>query len=206
MRRTLPPPFVARLLVVVLLGIAWEIGGRFTSKLYFRPLSEVTSAGWALLAEASVRHAILTTFWELALAFALSVVIGITLGLIVAANRMSYQSLYPIVLLIYAIPQITILPLFVLYFGPGPASKVAFGVSHGLFPIMLKVIGEYQSVNQVLLRTARSMGASRRKTFHHIVFPSLVPGLFTGMRLAMTASLLGVMLAELYVTSGGSAF
>jgi ABC-type nitrate/sulfonate/bicarbonate transport system permease component len=149
----------------------------------------VTSAGWALLAETSVRHAIVTTFWELALAFALSVVFRIAFGLAVAANRLSYQSFYPIVLLIYAIPQITILPLFVLYFGPGPASKIAFGFSHGLFPIMLYVIGEYKNVNQVLLRTARSMGASRRKTFRYIIFPSLVPGLFTGMRLAMTAYL-----------------
>ena len=47
----------------------------------------------------------------------------------------------PIVLLLYGTPQITILPLFILYFGIGPASKIAFGVSHGIFPIIVTVVG-----------------------------------------------------------------
>ena len=204
--RRLPPPIVTRFAVIALLLVAWEIGGRYANRLFFRPLSEVIEAGAELLRDPNVQHAIVTTFWELALSFVLSVIVGIIIGMIVAANRLTYQSAYPVILLIYAIPQITVLPLFVLYFGPGPASKVAFGFSHGVFPIILNVVGGVQSVDRLLLESARSMGATRWKVFQRIIFPHLVPCLFTGMRLAMTACLLGVILGELYVSSGGIGF
>jgi ABC-type nitrate/sulfonate/bicarbonate transport system permease component len=202
----LPPPIVTRFAVIALLLVAWEIAGRYANRLFFRPLSEVVEAGAELLRDPNVQHAILTTFWELGLSFVLSVVVGIIIGMIVAANRLTYQSAYPVILLIYAIPQITVLPLFVLYFGPGPASKVAFGFSHGVFPIILNVVGGVQSVDRLLLASARSMGATPWKVFKRIIFPHLVPCLFTGMRLAMTACLLGVILGELYVSSGGIGF
>jgi ABC-type nitrate/sulfonate/bicarbonate transport system permease component len=205
-RRRLPAPFITRLWVMFLILVVWEIGGRFANKLFFRPFSDVVSAGSDLLGDPNVRHAIATTFWELAFAFVLCVVVGVTAGLVVSVNRLSYQSFYPIILLAYAVPQITVLPLFVLYFGPGPASKVAFGFSHGVFPIMLSVIGGVQNVDRILLASARSMGASRWQVFRRITFPHMVPSLFTGMRLAMTASLLGVMLGELYVSAGGIGF
>ena len=201
-----PPPLVTRLALIALLFALWEISGRFANRLFFRPLSEVIDAGAELLKDANAQHAIVTTFWELSLSFALSVIVGIMIGMVVSSGRLIYQSTYPIILLIYAIPQITVLPLFVLYFGPGPASKVAFGFSHGVFPIILNVVGGVQSVDKLLLASARSMGATRWKAFQRIVFPHLVPSLFTGMRLAMTACLLGVILGELYVSSGGIGF
>ena len=111
---------MTRFAVIALLLVAWEIGGRYANRLFFRPLSEVIEAGAELLRDPNTQHAIVTTFWELALSFVLSVVVGIIIGMIVAANRLTYQSTYPVILLIYAIPQITVLPLFVLYFGPGP--------------------------------------------------------------------------------------
>jgi NitT/TauT family transport system permease protein len=201
-----PPPLVTRLVIIGLIFVAWEIAGRYANKLFFPSLYEAIMAGIELFQDSNAQHAIVTTFWELALSFVLSVVVGIAVGMIVSANRLAYQSFYPIILLIYAIPQITVLPLFILYFGPGPASKVAFGFSHGVFAIMLAVIGGMQSVDKLLLASARSMGASRWQVFHRIVFPHLVPILFTGMRLAMTACLLGVILGELYVSSGGIGF
>jgi ABC-type nitrate/sulfonate/bicarbonate transport system permease component len=202
----LPPPVATRFAVIALLLVAWEIGGHYANQLFFRPLSEVIVAGAELLRDTNTQHAIVTTFWELALSFVLSVVVGIVVGMIVAANRLTYRSTYPVILLIYAIPQITVLPLFVLYFGPGPESKVAFGFSHGVFPIILNVVGGTQTVDPLLLASARSMGATRWQVFRRITLPHLVPCLFTGMRLAMTACLLGVILGELYVSSGGIGF
>jgi ABC-type nitrate/sulfonate/bicarbonate transport system permease component len=109
----------------------------------------------------------------------------------------------PIVLLLYGTPQITILPLFILYFGIGPASKIAFGVTHGFFPIILAVVAGVQNIKPILLTSARSMGASRWQVLRHVVFPHMIPSFFAGMRLAMTGVLLGVLLAELYVSTTG---
>src|SRR5262249_48253453 len=82
-----------------------------------------------------VPAALRITFWELAVAFALSVAIGLTIGLAVGLQPFARKSFMPIILLLYGTPQVTILPLFILYFGIGPASKIAFAVSHGFFPI-----------------------------------------------------------------------
>jgi NitT/TauT family transport system permease protein len=109
----------------------------------------------------------------------------------------------PIILLLYGTPQITILPLFILYFGIGPASRIAFGVTHGMFPIIVTVIAGVQNLKPILLISAKSMGASRWHVFRWVIFPHMIPSFFTGMRLAMTGVLLGVLLAELYVSTAG---
>jgi ABC-type nitrate/sulfonate/bicarbonate transport system permease component len=109
----------------------------------------------------------------------------------------------PIILLLYGTPQITILPLFILYFGIGAASKIAFGVSHGVFPIILAIVAGVQNVKPILLTSAKSMGASRWQVFRWVIFPHMIPSFFAGMRLGMTGVLLGVLLAELYVSTAG---
>src|SRR6202007_528197 len=98
---------------------------------------------------------------------------------------------------------ITILPLFILYFGIGAASKIAFGVTHGVFPVVMTVVAGVQNLKPILLVSARSMGASRWHIFRYVIFPHMVPSFFAGMRLGMSGVLLGVLLAELYVSTAG---
>ena len=150
-----------------------------------------------------VPAALQLTFWELGVAFILSVVIGLAIGLAVGLAPFARRSFMPIVLLLYGTPQVTILPLFILYFGIGPASKIAFGVSHGFFPIVLTIVAGVQNIRPILLTSARSMGAIRWHVLRYIVFPHMIPSFFAGMRLSMTAVLLGVLLAELYVSTAG---
>ena len=95
------------------------------------------------------------------------------------------------------------MPLFVLVFGLGAGSKIAFGFSHGVFPILVNVVAGMRNVNQLYIRGAQSMGASRVDLFRHVIFPHMVPSFFAGLRLGMTMTLLGVILAELYVSTQG---
>jgi NitT/TauT family transport system permease protein len=204
MRRWLTGPAALRILVIAALLAAWEVGARlYGNPMFIRPPSEVVGAMPELFGEAQVVHAVFTTFWELAAAFAIAVTIGVSVGLWVGLHRFSRRSVLPIVLFLYTVPQVTVLPLFILFFGIGPASKIAFGVSHGMFPMIVTVVSAVQNVDAVLLRSAHSMGASRLQTFRWVVFPYMVPAFFTGMRLAMNGVLLGVLLAELYATQGG---
>jgi NitT/TauT family transport system permease protein len=166
-------------------------------------VSQVLSSGTVIFSDPDVLNALKTTAWVLGLSFGLSVFFGLILGLAIAASRFTYQTFLPVLLLLYAIPQITILPIFVLYFGSGPASKVAFGVSHGIFPVAVSVIAGLQGIKPLLMTSALSMGATPWQIFLRIKLPYLAPSLFTGMRLGSTATLLGVLLAELYVSSGG---
>src|SRR5258705_10340225 len=101
----------------------------------------------------------------------MSVAIGLIVGLGVGLNRFAHRSFLPILLLLYGTPQITILPLFILYFGIGPASKIAFGVSHGIFPIIVTIVAGVQNINPILITSARSMGAGRWHIFRWVIFP-----------------------------------
>jgi NitT/TauT family transport system permease protein len=204
--KALPPVSITRVLLVILLLAFWEIGGRLGNPLFISPPSAVLTRGAEIFTQPGVQRALFTTFWELAVAFAIAVVIGLVVGLAIAARRFTYRNVFPLVLMIYAIPQVTVLPLFVLYFGSGPPSKIAFGVSHGMFPIIINVVAGVIGVRPILLTSAKSMGASDWQVFKHITFPYMVPSLFTGMRLGMSATLLGVIIAELYVSSGGIGF
>jgi ABC-type nitrate/sulfonate/bicarbonate transport system permease component len=197
-------PWLARIGVIILLLGLWEIAARWwVDPMFLSPPSQVFMSLQRVLDTRGVPAALRITFWELGIAFALSVAIGLVIGLAVGLAPFARQSFMPIVLLLYGTPQVTILPLFILYFGIGPASKIAFGVSHGFFPIVLTIVAGVQNIRPVLLTSARSMGASRWHILRYIVFPHMIPSFFAGMRLAMTAVLLGVLLAELYVSTAG---
>ena len=198
------PPTVARIGVVGAALVAWEAGARlFGDPLFISPPSRVFAAMIHLAGEKDVVAAVTITCWELIVAFVLSLVIGLAVGLIVGLHRFTRGSIYPIILLLYAMPLATVLPLFVIVFGIGAASKIAFGVSHGVFPIIMAVAAGVQNIKPILVTSARSMGASRRQILFSVVFPNMLPSLFTGMRLGMSAVLLGVLLAELYVSQSG---
>jgi NitT/TauT family transport system permease protein len=197
-------PGATRLGAVVMFFLLWELIGRtIGDPLFMAPPTEVVAAIGPLSEDREVLHAIWTTLWELAVAFALSVVVGFVLGVPIGLHRASNESLFPIVMLLYGIPQITILPLIVLYFGIGPESRVVFGFTHGVFPMLVSIVAGVQNFSPLLVTSAKSMGASDVQVFRHVVFPQMVPAFFTGMRLGMSAVLLGVLLAELYSSQGG---
>jgi NitT/TauT family transport system permease protein len=143
------------------------------------------------------------TVYEIACAYMLAVVFGAVIGLAIGATQLSRRAFFPLVLLLYAIPQVSFIPLFVLMFGLGAAAKIAFGFSHGIFPVIVAVVGGMKNVPALYLRGARSMGVSKLGILRHVVFPNIAPSFFVGLRLAMTMTLLGVILAELYVSTVG---
>src|SRR5206468_1280947 len=193
---TMQRPWIARAGVVVLLLCFREVAARWwVDPMFVSPPSRVFASLPTLFDTRGLPAALRVTLWELAVAFALSVAIGLAVGL----QPFARKSFMPIILLLYGTPQVTILPLFVLYFGIGPASKIAFGVSHGFFPIVMTVVAGVQNIKPILLTSARSMGAKRGQILRYVIFPHMIPSFFAGMRLAMTGVLLGVLLAELYV-------
>lgn len=198
------PPQIVRLTLIAMLLLAWEGYAReFGDPLFISPPSRVLLAIIQLSRVKEVVAAVGLTCWELIIAFVLSVLIGLAVGLIVGLHRFTRGAMYPVVLALYATPLATVLPLFVLVFGIGPASKIAFGVCHGVFPVIMTIVAGVQSVEPILLTSARSMGASPRQIFCSVIFPHMIPSFFTGLRLGMTAVLFGVLLAELYVSQAG---
>jgi NitT/TauT family transport system permease protein len=197
-------PGVARLGVVIGILLLWEIAARFfIDPLFIAPPSRVLLSLGTVWNTAGVPAALRLTLFELAVAFAISVVVGLFVGLAVGLQPFARRSVMPIILLLYGLPQITILPIFILYFGIGAPSKIAFGVTHGTFPIIIAIVAGVQNLKPILLTSARSMGANRWQILRWVIFPHMIPSFFAGMRLGMTGVLLGVLLAELYVSTAG---
>ena len=197
-------PRWSQLIVVLLFLTVWEIAARFfVDKMFLSPPSRVSSEIGRVFGTRGVPAALGITLFELAVAFAISVVIGLVIGLTIGLSNFARRSFMPIVLLLYGIPQVTILPLFILYFGIGAPSKIAFGVTHGVFPIVLAIVAGVRNLKPVLMTSARSMGASRWHILRYVIFPHMIPSFFAGMRLGTTGVLLGVLLAELYVSTAG---
>ena len=221
-------PRSAQLVTIALFLLVWEIAARFfVDKMFLAPPSRVFGAAGACAARFVVDKMFLSppsrvygeigrvigtkglpqalgvTLYEVSFAFVVAVAIGMTIGLSVGLNAFARRCFMPIILLLYGIPQIVILPLFILALGIGPPSKIAFGVTHGIFPIILAIVAGVQNLKPVLLTSARSMGASRWHILRYVVLPHMLPSFFSGLRLGMTGVLLGVLLAELYVSTAG---
>jgi ABC-type nitrate/sulfonate/bicarbonate transport system permease component len=204
LRRTMTSAGMARLGVILALLAVWEVAARWwVDPLFLAPPSRVVMALGRVIGTRGVPGALGITLYELGIAFVLSVAIGLVVGLVVGLHGFSRRSFMPIILLLYGTPQVTVLPIFILYFGIGPASKIAFGVTHGMFPIIVTIAAGVQNIKPILLVSARSMGANHWQVLRHVVFPHMIPSFFTGMRLGMTGVLLGVLLAELYVSTAG---
>jgi NitT/TauT family transport system permease protein len=200
----LKSPFVARLAVIAIFVIFWEIGARYYNDPDFLATASQTAVAVVdLLQNASIWSAIGYMVLALFAGFALALAAGAGLGMLIGTYRTTYLIFFPIIVLLYAIPQVTLLPIFVLTFGIGIKVKIVYGFTHGFFPIIVCVIAGTQNINPVLLAAAKSMGATRFQIFRRIIFPYIIPSLFTGMRLGISAVLIGVILAELYASQNG---
>ncbi len=194
-----------RLGVIAAVLIVWEIAGRFfVDPSLFAPPSKVLAAWWPTIAgDPKLASAILIALGEIVAAFALSVVVGIAVGVAIGINNFGRITLFPFVLLLWGLPQVVFLPLVILIFGIGPPSRIAFGFTHAVLPVIVNTVAGMRDVNPLYLASARAGGASQAQVLRHVIFPNMVASVFTGLRLAMTLTLLGVVLAELFVSTNG---
>ncbi len=109
----------------------------------------------------------------------------------------------PLFSAIYSIPIILFLPLYVLFFGLGMASKIALGVTISFFPIVLSTITGFGNVEKVLVTAAGSMGASNYQMFRYVLFPAALPVILTGLRMGFVVALLSIIGSETIASVGG---
>ena len=144
-----------------------------------------------------------TTLVELAAAFAISATGGVTLGYLISRSRYWIEVFEPLFAAIYAIPIILFLPLFVLFFGLGAASKIALGASISFFPIVINTIVGFGHVDRLFVMAALSMGASDYHLFRHVLLPAASPVILTGLRMGFTVALLSIIGSETLASLAG---
>jgi NitT/TauT family transport system permease protein len=130
--------------------------------------------------------------------FALAIVIGVPLGLLMGWYSRVNAVLEPFVSALYATPRIALLPLLIIWFGIGIASKVAIVFLGAIFPILVNTTTGVRTIEADFVKVARSFGATDRQMFLTVVLPSSVPMLLTGLRLGLGHALVGIVVGEMY--------
>jgi ABC-type nitrate/sulfonate/bicarbonate transport system permease component len=143
------------------------------------------------------------TLTELAAAFVLAVTSGTVVGFFVSRTHYTVRVFEPLFAGIYSIPIILFLPLYVLFFGLGPASKIALGTTISFFPIVLSTIAGFSNVDGTLVTAARSMGASDYQLFRYVLVPAALPMILTGLRMGFTIALLSIIGSETIASLAG---
>lgn len=168
---------------------------------------EVTVARlWSMMVTADFwRHAAATgqaMLWSILY----TVVGGLLIGLVLGLWRLAGQVAEPILNSLYAIPKITLYPVILLFFGLGMPAKVAFGVAHGLFPVVLLTISGVRATRPVILRTARALRLSPVQTIAYVLVPAALPEIFTGLRIGIVLAMFGTLIGELFASERGLGF
>jgi ABC-type nitrate/sulfonate/bicarbonate transport system permease component len=143
------------------------------------------------------------TLGEVAVAFTLSCTLGLTLGYLISRSQYAIRIFEPLFAGIYSIPIILFLPLYVLIFGLGPASKIAIGATISFFPIILSTIAGFGYVERTYIVSAKSMGASDLQLFRYVLLPAALPVILTGMRMGFTVALLSIIGSETIASLAG---
>jgi len=143
------------------------------------------------------------TLFELAVAFTISVTAGISLGFLISRSAFRIRVFDPLLSAIYSVPLILFLPLYILWFGLGPASKIALGATISFFPIVLSTIAGFGRVEPIMVTAARSMGASDLQLFRFVLLPAAFPVIIAGARLGFTVALLSIIGSETLASLAG---
>jgi ABC-type nitrate/sulfonate/bicarbonate transport system permease component len=199
MSRLVQAGFLVSLLLLWYLGTAyWGISPILLPNpvKVWHELSDVLSSGefWPDLQ---------VTLMEVALAFAISCTSGITIGYLISRSPYLVRVFEPLLAGIYSVPIILFLPLYVLFFGLGPGSKIALGTSISFFPIVLNTIAGFGYVDRIFITAARSMGASNVQMFRYILLPAALPVILTGLRIGFTVTLLSILGSETIASLAG---
>lgn len=143
------------------------------------------------------------TVFEIIVGFALSIVVAIPLGLLIALSPLAKQLVYPPVMLLQLVPKIAVAPLFVVWLGFGNDAKILLTLLMSFFPLLLASISAFRILDDRLLYLTRSMGASRWQTFRHLRFPAALPVIFAGLKTSATIAVTAALVAEFVASNSG---
>lgn len=196
---------VARIVFLVMFLGLWQGAvavGLVDAAFVSTPVS-VVRALWLLFESGEVLPSLGTTLLEIMIAFALSVVFGISAAVFLDRNEWLNQILSPFLTAINSMPRIALGPLFILWFGIGIASKVVLAFSLGFFIMLLSTLGGLKNVDRDLLLMSRLFGASELGLFRHVRLPWALPGIFAGLRLTLIYCSAGSVIGEMIAAKSG---
>jgi len=164
---------------------------------------EVATVFAALAGDGSLARDLLVSSRRIAEGFVLAALAAGALGVVVALSAPVRLMLQPVIEFVRPIPPLAFLPMFLVWFGLGETSKVAFIAYTTFFPMFVGIAASLMRVDVVLLRAAASLGATRRDLLWRVALPSAIPGIVTALRLGFGLAIFVIVGAEFVGADAG---
>ena len=196
-------PVVVPALAVIALFVVWEFAVRaFGIPEYILPAPTAIYAATMEAWEVMVRHTV-STLTTIMLGFVISIIISLPLAVLVTSSPNVAHAVYPILVLIQSIPKVALAPILVLALGAGEASRVTVTFLVAFFPLVISTATGLLAAPPELIELSRSLRASRFQQLFLVRLPYSVPFVFSGLKLAMTFSVVGAVVGEFVAADQG---
>jgi NitT/TauT family transport system permease protein len=137
-----------------------------------------------------------TSLLETIEGFLLAIVIGVPIALVIVSSRVLERLVYPLLLMVNAIPKIAVAPLLVVWMGFGQWPKVVMVLLMCFFPVVISTAQGMKSTPTELVELLRSLNASRMQEFFKLRLRYAMPQIFTGLKVAISLAVIGSVIAE----------
>jgi ABC-type nitrate/sulfonate/bicarbonate transport system permease component len=202
-RRARNKVWLVRLASIILVLVAWEIGGRHINPLFMSYPSAIVRAGVAMFANGELIDALRSSLRTLMLGFVTASVIGIALGLLIGRYRVVDAASDWLVNALYATPLIAVIPLVILWFGLGDSAKLFIVTILALFPVLINTAAGVRNIPQSLIDVGDAFAANEWQLFLKIILPAVLPYIMTGLRLGIGRAIIGMVAAEFFTAITG---
>ena len=210
-RRSLSTRWISLLTLVALLIIWWAVTATgVIEPLFLPPPCAVLQKGW-LLATTGYMD---STLWQhlsaslsrIGLGLGFAVLTAVPVGIAIGSNRIARGILDPLIEFYRPIPPLAYLPLIVIWCGIGELSKVLLIYLAIFAPIAIATATGVRTVDPAKLRAAQSLGATRAQLIRHVILPSALPDILTGVRIGLGVGWSTLVAAELIAATSGLGF
>lgn len=183
-------------ITILVFLVIWEVAVHgFAIPEYLLPLPSAVAAELVKEAGYLAPHLAITSL-ETILGFLLAIVVGIVLALMIVVSPTLEATIYPLLVGSQSVPKVAIAPLLIVWTGIGLLPKVLVAFLIAFFPIVIDTVVGLRSVEPEMIQLARSMGSSQTKIFWKIRFPTALPNIFAGLKVAVTLAVVGAIVGE----------
>ncbi|HEX8540259.1 MAG TPA: taurine ABC transporter permease TauC [Pseudomonas sp.] len=202
---------ISVLTLIVLLTAWWAAtAGQWIDPLFLPPPAAVLEKGWLLMTKGYMD----STLWQhlgaslqrIGLALGIAVLTAIPVGIAIGHNRIARGIFDPLIEFYRPIPPLAYLPLIVIWCGIGEFSKVLLIYLAIFAPIAISTATGVRTVDPTKLRAAQSLGATRWQLIRHVILPSALPEILTGVRIGLGVGWSTLVAAELIAATSGLGF
>jgi NitT/TauT family transport system permease protein len=191
--------FLAFLFVIAV----WQVAAWLVNRSILPAPGTVLVVFWRDLSGGALAGHFLVSLWRVAAGMLLAILTAAPAGLALGQSKRLNRLFSPVVYILYPIPKVVFVPIILLFFGIGDASKIIIIFIILFFQILVLVRDQAASLRPELIQSVRSLGAGRRALFRYVYLPASLPAILTALRQSVGTAVAVLYIAELFATTRG---